>query len=58
MEKFSELKRDRDCRKRTGNKLRHWCVLMCFTVEWMYLGIQRQLRPHHTAELISTKETS
>ena len=28
MEKFSELKRD--CRKRTGNKLEHWCVPMCY----------------------------
>ena len=27
MEKFSES--CRDCRKRTGNKVRHWCILEC-----------------------------
>ena len=53
MEKFSELKKGhsyRDCRKRTGNKLGHWCVPMChiiyFTVD---VSWNVETGPHHTA---------
>ena len=48
-----ELKRDRDCRKSTGNKLGYWyiCMTLCacaITVlheQWMYLS--KEKHPHH-----------